>query len=92
MELPELPTCNVFIRSEFRTQFYSIAEALEIHRLQQRPEIYNNPSAPVRLRLELNMSTEKAVSCPRSRFNISRIFLDQNGYSLGRNRARTSRI
>ncbi|KAJ1358696.1 hypothetical protein KIN20_017186 [Parelaphostrongylus tenuis] len=29
------------------------------HREIQQPSIYNNPDAPLRLRLELNMSTEK---------------------------------
>jgi hypothetical protein len=60
--LPEAPACNIYIRSEIRTQFFPIAEALEMHRSQQRPEIYNNPHALMMLRLELNMTTEKAVS------------------------------
>ena len=61
IELPERPVCDVYFRSEVQTQFYSIADALAFHRLQQRPEIYNNPNAPIKLRIELNMTTEKAV-------------------------------
>lgn len=60
-KLEEKPAGNVFILSEFRTQFYSISDALASHRLQQRPEIYNNPNAPVKLRIELNMTTNKAT-------------------------------
>ncbi|MFH4983559.1 hypothetical protein AB6A40_010268, partial [Gnathostoma spinigerum] len=58
-ELPDHPTTNIFIRSSFKTQFYSIAEALSMHREMQIPAIYNNPSAPIRLRIELNMTTER---------------------------------
>ncbi|VDP04708.1 unnamed protein product [Heligmosomoides polygyrus] len=57
--LPDAPLTNVFIRSKVKTQFYSVAEALARHRELQQPSIYNNPNAPIRLRLELNMTTEK---------------------------------
>ncbi|KAI6221284.1 39S ribosomal protein L1, mitochondrial [Aphelenchoides fujianensis] len=60
-ELPEAPPCNVYIGSQVRTQFHSIREALAIHRALQRPEVYNNPNATVKLRIELNMTTEKAT-------------------------------
>ncbi|KAI6181313.1 Infertile crescent [Aphelenchoides besseyi] len=61
VELPEAPACNVYIGAKVRTQFYSISEALAIHRGLQRPEIYNNPKGTVKLRIELNMTTEKAT-------------------------------
>nr|CDJ90384.1 Ribosomal protein L1 domain containing protein [Haemonchus contortus] len=57
--LPDKPPTNIFIRSKVKTQFYSVAEALARHRVLQQPFIFNNPNAPVRLRLELNMSTER---------------------------------
>lgn len=60
-ELPDAPATDVYIRSWVKTQFYPISKALELHRQLQRPEMYNNPNAPVKLRIELNMSTEKAV-------------------------------
>lgn len=59
--LPERPATNVFVKSAFRTQFYPVSYALSLHREMQNPAIYNNPNAPVRLRLELNMTTEKAT-------------------------------
>lgn len=46
-------------RTHFKTQYYTVAEALEMHRDLQSPAIYNNPNAPIRLRLELNMTTER---------------------------------
>ncbi|GMT24501.1 hypothetical protein PFISCL1PPCAC_15798, partial [Pristionchus fissidentatus] len=57
--LPEQPLTNVFIRSHVKSQFYSVAQALAMHRELQHPSIYNNPKAPLRLRLELNMTTER---------------------------------
>ncbi|VDN40523.1 unnamed protein product, partial [Gongylonema pulchrum] len=58
-DLPDKPTTNVYIRSAYKTQYYSVAEALKMHRVMQQPSIYNNPNARVRLRMELNMTTEK---------------------------------
>ncbi|VDN08003.1 unnamed protein product [Thelazia callipaeda] len=57
--LPDKPTTNIFIRSAYKTQYYSVSEALQMHREMQQPSIYNNPNARVRLRMELNMATEK---------------------------------
>ncbi|VDK78796.1 unnamed protein product [Litomosoides sigmodontis] len=57
--LPDKPTTNIFIRSAYKTQYYSVSEALQMHREMQQPSMYNNPNAPVRLRMELNMTTEK---------------------------------
>ncbi|KJH41201.1 ribosomal protein, L1P family [Dictyocaulus viviparus] len=57
--LPAHPLTNIFIRSKVKTQHLSVAEALIRHREIQQPSIYNNPGAPLRLRLELNMNTEK---------------------------------
>lgn len=59
--LPESPATNVYIKSAVKTQFHPVSYALALHREMQRPSIYNNPRAPVRLRLELNMTTEKAT-------------------------------
>ncbi|CAD5226680.1 unnamed protein product [Bursaphelenchus xylophilus] len=59
-ELPQRPVANVYIKTDVKQQFYSISEALMLHRMQQRPEIYNNLNAPVKLRIELDMTTEKA--------------------------------
>lgn len=60
-ELPDAPATDVYIRSWVKTQFHPISKALEMHRQLQRPEMFNNPNAPIKLRMELNMSTEKAV-------------------------------
>ncbi|GMS97006.1 hypothetical protein PENTCL1PPCAC_19181, partial [Pristionchus entomophagus] len=57
--LPEQPLTNVFIRSHVKTQFYSVGQAIAMHKELQHPSIYNNPKAPLRLRLELNMTTER---------------------------------
>ncbi|CAJ0936154.1 unnamed protein product, partial [Mesorhabditis belari] len=57
--LPDSPTTNVYIRSTFKTQYYSVPEALAMHRELQHPSIYNRPDAPLKLRIELNMTTEK---------------------------------
>ncbi|CAD5219013.1 unnamed protein product [Bursaphelenchus okinawaensis] len=59
--LPEKPMATVYIKSDVKEQFYSISEALALHRLQQRPEIYDNLNAQLKLRLELNMTTERAT-------------------------------
>jgi len=58
--LPDRPTTNVFLRNKIKTQFYSIIDALNLHRQLQQPAIHNNPDAPIRLRLELNMTTERS--------------------------------
>uniref|UniRef100_A0A915PZ88 Ribosomal protein n=1 Tax=Setaria digitata TaxID=48799 RepID=A0A915PZ88_9BILA len=57
--LPDKPNTNIFIRSAYKTQYYSVSEALRMHREMQHSSIYNNPNARVRLRMELNMTTEK---------------------------------
>uniref|UniRef100_A0A1I7W680 DDE_Tnp_1_7 domain-containing protein n=1 Tax=Heterorhabditis bacteriophora TaxID=37862 RepID=A0A1I7W680_HETBA len=51
----------IIYRSKVKTQFYSISEALAMHRELQHPAIYDNLNALVRLRLELNMNTERQV-------------------------------
>uniref|UniRef100_A0A0N4ZH13 39S ribosomal protein L1, mitochondrial n=1 Tax=Parastrongyloides trichosuri TaxID=131310 RepID=A0A0N4ZH13_PARTI len=61
VNLPDFPTTNVFIRDQVKTQFYTISEALNFHRKMQQPTIFNNPDAPIKLRIELNMTTEKAT-------------------------------
>uniref|UniRef100_A0A7E4V339 39S ribosomal protein L1, mitochondrial n=1 Tax=Panagrellus redivivus TaxID=6233 RepID=A0A7E4V339_PANRE len=60
-ELPDAPLCNVFIREDVKTQFYSITDALKMHRELQQPSMYNNPRAPLKVRFELNMDTERAT-------------------------------
>ncbi|VDK48459.1 unnamed protein product [Anisakis simplex] len=71
--LPDKPTTNVYISTMLKTQFHPIPEALAVHRCafyvaveighflpeMQQPSIYNNPKAPIRLRIELNMNTER---------------------------------
>lgn len=37
-------------------------EAIEMHKELMGPTVYNNPAGFVRLRLDLNMKTEKKVS------------------------------
>ncbi|KAK6749822.1 hypothetical protein RB195_002059 [Necator americanus] len=59
VDLPDKPLTNIFMRKKVKTQFYSVPEALAMHRELQRPSIYNHPNAPLRLRLELNMQTER---------------------------------
>lgn len=56
-----VPDMNVFIRSEYRTHFYTISKALELHRLLQSSSVFNHPNGILKLRFELNMTTEKAV-------------------------------
>ena len=53
----------IFFRTAVKTQFYSVPEALKMHRELQDPAIYNTPNAPLRLRLELNMGTERQACC-----------------------------
>jgi hypothetical protein len=60
IKLPDKPFCNLYFRDEVKTQFYTVAEVLEKHRLIQQPAIYGNVNAPLLLRIELNMTTEKA--------------------------------
>lgn len=56
------PMFGTFFRNEVKTQFYTVPEALTMHRENQMPSIYNNPKAPIRLRMEFNMTTEKQAS------------------------------
>lgn len=60
-DLPDKIPYEVFVRSEYKTQFYTIQQALEMHRLLQNPKMYNRPNALLKIRFELNMTTEKAV-------------------------------
>ncbi|PAV63911.1 hypothetical protein WR25_03282 [Diploscapter pachys] len=60
-ELSGRPATNVYIRNMLKTQFLTVSEALAKHRDLQHPMIYNNPNAPIRMRLELNMTTEKTT-------------------------------
>uniref|UniRef100_A0A914QA80 39S ribosomal protein L1, mitochondrial n=1 Tax=Panagrolaimus davidi TaxID=227884 RepID=A0A914QA80_9BILA len=60
-DLEDEPACSVFLRKSVKTQYYSISKALEMHRELQQPAMFNNPNAPVKLRMELNMETEKAT-------------------------------
>ena len=60
--LLESPPCNVYVRSAVKTQYYSVRDAILMHRESQQPAMFNHPKAPIRLRLELNMSTERSVS------------------------------
>lgn len=34
--LPDKPTTNIFIRSAYKTQYYSVSEALQMHRLEKQ--------------------------------------------------------
>jgi hypothetical protein len=52
---------NVFIRRLVQAQYFTVSQALQMHRESQHPTMFNNPNAKVRLRLELNMSSEKKV-------------------------------
>ena len=52
---------DVFVRSQHKTQFYSIQEALAMHRLLQSEALYNRPDAKLKLRIELNMTTDKST-------------------------------
>lgn len=45
----------------FRPPIFTFKQALDLHRLLMSPQMYNNPKAMVRLRLELNMNLEKKV-------------------------------
>ncbi|KAL7078811.1 hypothetical protein ACQ4LE_002027 [Meloidogyne hapla] len=60
-DLPEVSQFNIFLKNEVKTIFHSIPEALEFHRNLQLPSIYGKVDAPIKLRMELNMTTEKAT-------------------------------
>lgn len=63
----QLLACFFIYLLEFLQAFpltlFMFSEALEMHRQMQRPEMYNRPNAPIKVRFELNMNTEKAVGC-----------------------------
>lgn len=44
-----------------RAPTYTISEALAMHREAMHPTVWNIPDAPVRLRLELNMTLPRKV-------------------------------
>ncbi|TMS38190.1 hypothetical protein L596_004966 [Steinernema carpocapsae] len=69
-DLPDAPECNVYVRSSVKTQYQPISKALGIHRIMQQPSIYNNPNAPIRLRFELNMTTERLTKMINSSDHI----------------------
>lgn len=61
-ERPAVPTQltdNVLLSFKYRDPIVTVSEALSYHREQMSPVIFNNPTAPVRLRLDINMTTEK---------------------------------
>ncbi|KAF7639960.1 hypothetical protein Mgra_00000402 [Meloidogyne graminicola] len=60
-DLPEASQFNIILKNEVKTIFHTVSEALELHRNLQSPSIYGNVDAPIKLRMELNMSTEKAT-------------------------------
>uniref|UniRef100_A0A915PA27 39S ribosomal protein L1, mitochondrial n=1 Tax=Meloidogyne floridensis TaxID=298350 RepID=A0A915PA27_9BILA len=60
-DLPEVSQFNIFFKNEVKTIFHTISEALEFHRNLQLPSIYGKVDAPIKLRMELNMTTEKAT-------------------------------
>ncbi|KAI1731524.1 ribosomal protein l1p/L10e family domain-containing protein [Ditylenchus destructor] len=53
------PEHDVYFRNMYRTQFYSIEQALQIYREMAQPTVLNNPKAMIKMRFELNMTTEK---------------------------------
>uniref|UniRef100_A0A0N4UFM4 39S ribosomal protein L1, mitochondrial n=1 Tax=Dracunculus medinensis TaxID=318479 RepID=A0A0N4UFM4_DRAME len=59
--LPSQAATNIIIDSRVKTHFYTIVEALDLLRQLQQPSIYNNKNARLRLRIELNMETERAT-------------------------------
>uniref|UniRef100_A0A5S6QX21 Ribosomal protein L1 n=1 Tax=Trichuris muris TaxID=70415 RepID=A0A5S6QX21_TRIMR len=59
---PELlaePFDDVWYEPAYLPRLYTVAEAVRLHRQLQHPTMLNNPSAFVRLRLDLNMGLEK---------------------------------
>ena len=59
--LEEKPAFNIYFVKNVKTRYYPFSEAIEMHRRLQSPAIYGNPSALLKLRMELNMSTEKST-------------------------------
>ncbi|KRZ67464.1 39S ribosomal protein L1, mitochondrial [Trichinella papuae] len=60
--LPDLldePLDSVWKVESYMPKRYFIKDALALHRELQSPSMYNNPSALLRLRLDLNMTLEK---------------------------------
>ncbi|KAI4458339.1 54s ribosomal protein l1 mitochondrial [Holotrichia oblita] len=55
----KLPTDDVYPHKYYQWKLYDFAEAVECHRETHHPEMYNQPSAPLHLIVELNMTGEK---------------------------------
>lgn len=70
VSLPDFPTTNVFFNNQAKTQFYSITDALKMHREMQQPSIFNNPKGIIKLRIELNMTTKKKTKMISNSDNI----------------------
>lgn len=57
----QIPTDNVYPGRYYRWRIYSVAEAIEAHRESHHPTAYDNPDAPIKLIIEMNMQGEKTT-------------------------------
>ncbi|KAG8239526.1 hypothetical protein J437_LFUL019216 [Ladona fulva] len=53
------PTDDVYLGKFYKWKVYSFAEALQCHRESHHPTVYNLPSAPLNVTIELDMRADK---------------------------------
>jgi len=77
------PEDDVFPFDQFKARIYSFAETIEMHRELMHPQMLNKANAFVRLKLDLNMNTEKKTKFVE---NSSRIITPPFMFEYGRPR------
>lgn len=55
------PIDDVYINRFYRWKIYSFNEAVAFHRETHHPDMYNEPNASLKIRIELNMQGEKST-------------------------------
>lgn len=58
----QVTTDNVYPMKYYRWRVYSFTEAVQCHRETHHPTMYNEPNAPLKIVVELNMQGEKKVN------------------------------
>jgi ribosomal protein L1p/L10e family len=56
---PPLPGDNVYFADDYRKQYYSLENAIDMHRQTHHASILNKPEGLLKVRLELNMKAKK---------------------------------
>lgn len=57
----QVPKDDCYVGRYYRWPVYSVAEAIQCHRETHHPSMYNVPTAPLNVDIELNMQGEKAT-------------------------------